>query len=927
MSRVSREILAEIEWDEGLSMPVANVENKSLENEVKKKQTLLVRCQNELAETEERIGAMSEHLKNVRQELQYTQGVVNARQKEAQTENHMLKIAEREEGRLNQEIARLMKEMDELKERKNTFENKIFKQTQNLETVKAQMNWDQETLEAWLEESTKKDEDAMTLQKYTRQDEGKIKELTCRMEKLMEEATKKRHQLHLEITTTITSQIELDKTAEDFRRAHIEREELLSQWENIVEQMQRRDQEMDLLAAKLATAKQTIRNNNDVISEKLLFLDHEKENNIEYEKKISAAERQSAQVRMELLQAEQQKLQFENETNTLKRTVDRTALDLELTRAAVNHLKKDISDKNAKLQYAKNLRETLVEKLKSAVNTTLTAGEKATQMEDMLLAEERKQEALSVQMKRIGDALYRKGKELSDTRTTEKMTEAAINGAQNAIKNLASKLSRLDADALKQQEILYSQDFTLQQLERRCNRMQGEHNTEEKANLEHTVAELQKNLDSKTQIHTLLTVQLKKVQEYTHRTIQASSVSQAENKDMISRIEELNLYNDNAEAELNRSIQRKQNLMVDENLLKLKIKKLQDLLNSKADGIMSLEKRKLQLNTAMKERQLEIKIHKEMLQAQIKATDEERQQINAELHERISKIDKMRKRYEIYTVSMAPPEGEEERSQAYYVIKAAQEKEELQREGDDLDARIRKAEKEIRALENTLKLMNGRNEQYRKSFNKITDGSNEMEEKHQLEEQFRAVMDKFKYKRRQIQELEDDLHTMSTTLDNLTKDEEAYLAAIDYKKNRVLQFNKEIEDQMNKIDRVAKQNVRMSKGLKAERKLKDELLEEKDFRVKELRDFIKTIVKVIGDAASQDSEMSDAAQLYFSQANLTLPSARGGPAGSLQGSSRGSTASSSRSTTRPSPVNLTVFSSSSSTVSSAQSQRVSEPPV
>ena len=43
-------------------------------------------------------------------------------------------------------------------------------------------------------------------------------------------------------------QIELDKTAEEFRKAHGERQELLRQWENTIEQMQKRDREMDQLA-------------------------------------------------------------------------------------------------------------------------------------------------------------------------------------------------------------------------------------------------------------------------------------------------------------------------------------------------------------------------------------------------------------------------------------------------------------------------------------------------------------------------------------------------------------------------------------------------------------------------------------------------------------------------------------------------------
>lgn len=46
-------------------------------------------------------------------------------------------------------------------------------------------------------------------------------------------------------------------------------------------------------------------------------------------------------------------------------------------------------------------------------------------------------------------------------------------------------------------------------------------------------------------------------------------------------------------------------------------------------------------------------------------------------------------------------------------------------------------------------------------FIKVTETSEEYERKNQLEEEFRSVMDKYKYKRRQIREMQEDLQVSS----------------------------------------------------------------------------------------------------------------------------------------------------------------------
>eukprot|EP00058_Branchiostoma_floridae_P007967 XP_002593455.1 hypothetical protein BRAFLDRAFT_119531 [Branchiostoma floridae] len=860
-----RSLLSDIGWDEGFSMPVANAENKRLEEEITRKQRELVRFQQESEQHEDRIHAMRAHFKNVQQELSHTQGLCRARDNEIETEDHMKQIADREEGRLGQEITRLENEKTELLEKKNVFENTIFRQTQRLEELKAQMNWNQQALEAWLEESARKDEDAMTLAKYTRQDDSKGKELALRMERMTEEMIRKRRMLDHETTETLTAQIELDKTAEEFRKAHETRQDLIHQWEQTIEQMQKRDREMDANAAELARVKAEVRGAEDTIKEKQSFLENETENNKEMEKKIGASERLAAKLRLEYQDLETQRIQFQDELETLKYTVERTASDLDSMRTQVTNLRKDVEDKNDKLRAAQELREQLTEKLKITTESELSAEERALRMDELLQEEEHQIKDIETDLGRLREVQFKRTQELHNARQQERHTHAEITGARAASRNLTSRLNKLDHDSLQQQEIIYNQDFQIQQLERRINRMMGESSHDEKIQLEAKIKELLEVLDNRNTTHTLLTTQLKRLQDDIRRQKRDLEIRGSECADLTSKIEELELYNNSSQRVLRNLNKEKQDLMVEENILKLEIKRLRDMLHSKADTVFSLEKRRLQLETAMKERREEINVHRDMLAAQQKAAEEERQTISAELHDRISKIDKLRKRYEILMVAMAPPEGEEERSQAYYVIKAAQEKEELQRDGDELDAKIRKAEKEIRALENTLKLMNNRNETYRKSFQKVTETSEEYEEKQQLDEQLRAVMDKYKYKRRQIRELNEDVQTMTSTLENLQRDEAAYGNLSDEKQSKVLQLKRELDEQRTKIERVEKQCARYAREIRSAKKTKGQTHEERDMDLRELRDFNQGVMRQMATVGSAYQDLSSIINLYFQQ--------------------------------------------------------------
>jgi hypothetical protein len=209
---------------------------------------------------------------------------------------------DKEQSRVKAEIKKVSAEVAELMENMNANQNNIYQASEKMERIRNQLNWNQQQLSEWLEKAKVVEEDSQALEKYSRADEAKIKDMSLNIERLMQELSKAKRLLDAEVTETHVNRVALEKVAlrspfpllikqaaDNFQRIHRERQEVIALWEQTLVQMQKRDEEIEQHAKDLGQLKSDAVAAQISLNEQLEFLKQEEVNNSDAEKLVDAA--------------------------------------------------------------------------------------------------------------------------------------------------------------------------------------------------------------------------------------------------------------------------------------------------------------------------------------------------------------------------------------------------------------------------------------------------------------------------------------------------------------------------------------------------------------------------------------------------------------------------------------------------------------
>ncbi|CAF4806020.1 unnamed protein product, partial [Rotaria sp. Silwood2] len=176
---------------------------------------------------------------------------------------------------------------------------------------------------------------------------------------------------------------------------------------------------------------------------------------------------------------------------SLKTALVNAENELQRARTIFNELKTTIIHRQQELKKLKQHHQQILDRKYVILNEKFSIDEKLSKFEKLMENEQKYQNNLNYQYKNLSETCFLLNNKLLFIRKQEKQYEIDNQAYQNQVHNMKNQINQLDQQLLKQQELIYHQDFIKQTIDRRLNRLLGEKTNEKYSEFDLKIRELQ----------------------------------------------------------------------------------------------------------------------------------------------------------------------------------------------------------------------------------------------------------------------------------------------------------------------------------------------------------------------------------------------------------------------------------------------------
>ncbi|XP_046818112.1 coiled-coil domain-containing protein 39 [Vespa crabro] len=869
------DILKDLGWDDGFRIPVANEENKRLEEEIEKKTKYKMSLHKNLESMEEHLKMIKKHAINIKLQQDLNQNLLTAHSAQLEKEDHLYRLSNSTESNLRHEMRDFNKTWNDINERVSNIEKDLAKLTKKIESSKKAVKFDENNLLRWEEVLNRKEEDNELIEEYMKQDTKKYKELEQKRQKLSIEAESYRQTIVKVVNEAQEMEIALDRTVKLYDEALKERRQMINQWTQSVAVLKQRDDNIQASLREIESLREIGKDKMDLLHETEQFLSDQILNNKQLEELIKESEK-----KLLIIKNENRKIMdtigtYEFEHRTQKKDVENLNRRMQQIRADIKRKKNEIENKIIKMEDWKNRIKDLIMTLNEIDDQKLNVEDRTKQLEEMIEEEEKRKSIIIKETNHLQTAILRTANQISELNNERKILEM-----QNRNEIKKSELLVISYDKEKKileerKESLYHVEFTLHKCKMKLDRVKGHAQDQTEFNKKQKMIEdLETILSEKMKIAKLLKTQITNL-EYDRKKITNSIANDSgELEHLQNKKQDFLLLMDGGEKTLKVAQSHNEEKQVEENILRLKVSQIEQMMSNVGDKVYNLQKYRLTLDAALKEREEEIAVQKEALVIQKRVVSGECSQLRNAISERKNRIKQLQARYDNGVAVFGSSTDGTPITTTYLKIQNAQERYLLQEQGDKLDETIRKTEYEIESMENTLRIVNACNDKFRSNLSTITETGLDQEEQKKLNEQLYKERENLKKCQMHVQHLTEDFQKMQHNYTLLLDDIQRAKEEKDNKEQYLSNLNKQIAEQDEKISRAEKNLRKVHRDIQNKCTCTEDsliLLQEKDVNLREIQEQNALALEDIAEFTIRHVEVEPYIKKLLVAKNIELP--------------------------------------------------------